>query len=109
MNGGTPDIIFMRTKANKESARSIDSQEKILNIIISYINEHQYPPTVRDILERSDYKSVSTVHGYMRKLFEKGFLETDIDDWNSNSSGCRAYRVKGYKLIRCEEAAGEAG
>ena len=70
-------------------------KEDILNAIIDYINEHQYPPTVRELCELTGLKSTASVHGYIKKLLEDGLLETDCDIGMP-----RALRVKGYKFVK---------
>lgn len=52
-------------------------QKEILDCIKEYIALYGYPPTVREICLLKNYSSTSTVHSYINKLIEKGFLKKD--------------------------------
>ena len=71
--------------------------ERILEVIIGYIERHGYPPTFREIGEMVALKSTSSVHRHLNKMIELGMLETDATD---NSP--RALRVPGYKFVKVE-------
>ena len=73
------------------------TKDLIMQSIISYIEKHQYAPTVREIGDMVGLKSTSTVHTYLKKLFDEGKLETD------EVSSPRALRVPGYKFVKEEE------
>lgn len=66
--------------------------------IISYIEEHGYAPTVREICEMTNLKSTSSVQNYLCKMFEEGELETDAKIGSS-----RAIRVPGYKYVKLDQ------
>ena len=59
--------------------RGEQTRELILEAITKYINERQYPPTVREICEIVGLKSTATVHRHIEILKERGLLETDGD------------------------------
>lgn len=71
------------------------TKERIMQAIVSYIAEHQYAPTVREIGSMTGIKSTSTVHHYLSVLLDEGKLETDAE-WGTP----RALRVPGYKFIK---------
>lgn len=48
---------------------------EILNAIINYIEENGFSPTVREIGKIVGLNSSSTVHGYLNKLEQKGYIE----------------------------------
>lgn len=52
-------------------------REKILEAINSYINEHQYPPTIREVCEMVGLKSPSSVFNHVAILKERGLIESD--------------------------------
>ena len=52
-------------------------QEQIYKYIKEYIAQHGYPPSVREISVAVGLKSASTVHGYLRKLEERGLLSRE--------------------------------
>ena len=64
------------------------TRERVLEAITNYINEHEYPPTVREVCEIVGLKSTATVHRHIEILKERGLLEVD-------GEGChmRALRV----------------
>ena len=47
-------------------------QQEIYNFILSFTNEHGYPPSVREIGAEVGLKSPSTVHFHMKGLEEAG-------------------------------------
>lgn len=50
-------------------------QKKILKFIESFLAEHGYPPTIRDIGEAVDIASTSVVNYNLNKLVERGYIE----------------------------------
>lgn len=70
-------------------------RERIVEAIKSYIQEHGYPPTVREIGEMVGLKSTSSVQSHLTRLFSEGKLETD-----AGPSSPRAIRVPGYKYVK---------
>ena len=55
------ELFFMGNKA-----------EAIFNYMTDFINDHGYPPTVREICAELDIKSTSTVHRYLKELQAEG-------------------------------------
>lgn len=51
--------------------------EEIYNFIASFTDENNYPPSVREIGERFNIKSTSTVHYYLEKLRVSGLIKQD--------------------------------
>lgn len=70
-------------------------RERILQVVIEYIQEHGYPPTVREIGGMVGLKSTSSVQNHLKKMFENGMLETD-----NEFSQPRAIMVPGYKFVK---------
>lgn len=50
------------------------NEENILEFIKKQIKENGYPPSVREICEAVGLKSTSSVHGYLNRLAEKGYI-----------------------------------
>lgn len=73
-------------------------EKEIYDIIVEYIKQHQYPPTVREIGEIAGLKSACSVQVYIERLFNKGLLETDVE-----AGAARAIRVPGYKFVKENE------
>lgn len=73
----------------------MNREKQILNVVIEYISEHQYPPSVREICEITGLKSTASVHEYINRLLDKGLLETDCGIGTP-----RALRVQGYKFVK---------
>lgn len=72
-------------------------RHKILEFIVSYIQEHGYSPTVREIGNGVGLKSSSSVQSHLKKMFANGTLETD-----ASFSSPRAIRVPGYSFQKNE-------
>jgi len=49
-------------------------QKEVLDYIVSFINEHGYPPSFREIAAGLGLASPSTVHVHIQALRERGFL-----------------------------------
>lgn len=52
-------------------------QQQILDFLRAFIEEHDYPPSIRDIQEGCGISSTSVVDYNLRKLEEKGFIRRD--------------------------------
>lgn len=70
-------------------------RDAIVKAIITYIEEHQYPPTVREIGEMVGLKSTSSVQAHLTKLIEEGRVETD-----AGIGSPRSIRIPGYKFVK---------
>lgn len=73
-------------------------RERILESIISYIETHGYPPTVREISDMVGLKSTSSTQSHLKRMAIEGMIETDAPD-----SSPRAIRVPGYKFMKIEQ------
>jgi repressor LexA len=51
-----------------------DRQKQVLDFICYYINEHAYPPSIRDIQRHFRLKSTKGVKDHIDRLVEKGYL-----------------------------------
>ena len=69
-------------------------QIAILNYIIGYFTLHRYAPSYREI-SQGTCMALSAVHYHVEKLFEKGLLETDLENGSA-----RAIRVAGYRFVK---------
>lgn len=54
-----------------------ERQTRILNYIISEVEDHGYPPSVREIGFAVDLKSSSTVHNHLNQIERKGYIVRD--------------------------------
>jgi repressor LexA len=54
-----------------------DRQRAILEFLHEYVDEHGYPPTVREIGEAVGLRSPSTVHAHLAQLERAGMLRRD--------------------------------
>ena len=62
----------------KSKKLELGQREKdILNYIESEIKKNNYPPSVREIGKAVGLRSTATVHGYIAKLEEKGYLKKE--------------------------------
>ena len=59
-------------------AQELNKREKaILKFIEKKIKEDGYPPSVREIGKAVGLSSTATVHGYLAKLREKGYIKKE--------------------------------
>lgn len=70
-------------------------KEKILTAITTYIQQHGYPPTVREIGEAVALKSTSSVHDYLQRMDTENMIEL--------GNGPRAIRVPGWRFERIKK------
>lgn len=54
--------------------RNTRIEMKMLDMIKSYIKEHGYSPTVREIAEILDIKSISTAQRHLNMLEKEGYI-----------------------------------
>ena len=54
-----------------------DRQQQIWNYLVTYVDRHGYPPTVREIGEEVGLASPSTVHAHLANLERAGLLKRD--------------------------------
>lgn len=50
-------------------------QKKVLDFVTSFIDKHDYSPSLEEIARHFRLKSVSTVHQYLKALKQKGYLK----------------------------------
>lgn len=78
-------------QCNKEYGSEV--RKRIYDVVVTYIHEHGYPPTVREIGSVVNL-SPSPVHANLKKMIETGMLETD-----AGVGSPRAIRVPGHKFV----------
>lgn len=54
--------------------RSTQKQKILLDFVVTFISEHGYGPSYREVMNGLGYKSVSTVAIHIDALIEKGYL-----------------------------------
>ena len=60
----------------KKDPMEINKREKaILKFIEKQVDANGYPPSVREIGKAVGLSSTATVHGYLAKLAEKGYIK----------------------------------
>src|SRR5437764_8860569 len=52
-------------------------QQEIWDYLVEYVDQHGYPPTVREIWEAVGLASPSTVHAHLANLERAGLLRRD--------------------------------
>src|SRR5688572_27346441 len=82
------------TPPNKRGKLS-ERQRRILDFIESFINQHSYPPTIREIGEAVKIGSTSVVNYNLNKLVKAGFIERAPDV----SRGLRLMDAAGFEEV----------
>ena len=77
-----------------------EKQRQIYQFIVSFQQDHGYPPSVREIGEHVGLKSPSTVHFHLKGLEEKGLIQ-------KAEGKTRAITVSGARPV-AEELAGQS-
>lgn len=82
----------------KKDPLDLNKREKdILKFIEKELNENGYPPSVREIGKAVGLKSTATVHAYLGKLEEAGFIS------RKNKKGRTLQLIKGGKAYKPQE------
>lgn len=82
-----------------------ERQQNILRFMVKYMNEHGFPPTIREIGEATDIKSTSVVNYNLNKLVQAGYIERT----DKKSRGLRIVAsvpgmpLKAAKVVRMPE------
>ena len=56
-------------------SKRAEMQQRIYQFLLSYLAEHGYAPSIRDICDAVGLKSPSTVHFHLKNLAELGYIE----------------------------------
>lgn len=87
-------LILIRGDNNMPRKKSLElgkREQDILTYIEKQIKENGYPPSVREIGKSVGLSSTATVHGYLTKLEQKGYIKKE------NQKGRALRLVKGSK------------
>ena len=68
-------------------------EARVLNYLVSYLTQHGYQPTVREICKACQCKSTKTVSELLASLGEKGYVELP-----TTTSRARAIHIVGITL-----------
>ena len=67
-----------KAKKAKKDPMALNRWEKsIVKFLEKEVDEKGYPPSVREICKAVGLSSTATVHGYLAKLAEKGYLKKE--------------------------------
>jgi repressor LexA len=55
-------------------------QARVLAFVREFINEHEYPPSFKEIAANCGYHSLSTVHEHLRNLERKGHITRSFNE-----------------------------
>ncbi len=82
----------------RRDPQSLNKREKdILKFIEKQINENGYPPSVREICQAVGLKSTATVHAYLNRLEENGYIA------RKDKMGRTLQLLKGGKSFKSQE------
>lgn len=79
--------------------RGVHKRKEILEYIVTYIQQHSYSPSYREIAEAVGLRSISSVQNHIEVLKRMGMLESDEDNGVP-----RALRVPGYAYVKVSES-----
>lgn len=63
--------------ARKRAKGLSERQIKILEVLERYNNQYGYPPSIREICDKTSISSTSVVNYYLNQLEESGYIERD--------------------------------
>ena len=67
-------------------------EREVLEFLIQFQNKYGYAPTLREIANATDHRSVSTIHVILRNLVDKGYLQK-VD------GNARVLRIKDQSIV----------
>ena len=67
-------------------------ERETLEFLIQFQNKHGYAPTLREIANATNHRSVSTIHVILRNLVDKGYLQK-VD------GNARVLRIKDQSIV----------
>ena len=67
-------VVMEESSQNKETIRPTKKQAETLEFIKSFITEHGYSPSYREIMNALNYNSVATVALHVNSLLKRGHL-----------------------------------
>jgi repressor LexA len=73
-------------------------QQEIWQFLVAYVDDHGYPPTVREIGEQVGLASPSTVHAHLANLERVGLIKRD-------PTKPRAIELSGHRRVEASAAA----
>src|SRR5438477_4380542 len=80
-----------------------EKQQRILTFVEDFLDEHDYPPSIRDIQTGCDISSTSVVDYNLKRLEEKGYIRRDREVSRAiellNSQGERRRRTVAVPLL----------
>ena len=79
-----------------------NKQMAVLNYIHKQVEDHGYPPTVREICSAVGLSSTSTVHGHISRLIQQGFLQKDPSKPRALEITSKGLDILGVKPIQKE-------
>lgn len=68
---------FQKGRGRPSSQGPTPKEQELLDIVIKWIKQKGYSPTIKELCEAMNVKSASTVHAHMRKLRSKGYITWD--------------------------------
>jgi len=77
-------------------------QEAVYHFIVDYFREHHSAPTMREIIENSEYTSTSSVSHCLNALAREGLIENISSGVKGNRA--RSMRVVGALWLSPEDA-----
>ena len=67
-------------------------EREVLEFLVQFQNKHGYAPTLREIANATNHRSVSTIHVILRNLVDKGYLQK-VD------GNARVLRIKDQSIV----------
>ena len=67
--------MFLYNKSEGGMFMLNEKESRVLNAILKYIYENGFSPSIREIGKLTGIKSTSTVHRYLSRLEQKGYIE----------------------------------
>lgn len=80
-----------------QTTRGVELRKRIMQTITSYMQEHGYPPTLKEIGE-AVRRGNPSIHRHFKLMLAEGIVETDSE----YALSPRAIRVPGYKYVKVD-------
>lgn len=75
MENNTENKLTKKQKKLAEKRMKLtEKQKELFNIICNYVDEKKISPTTRELMQLFGLKSTSTMHAYLVRLKDKGYI-----------------------------------
>lgn len=93
---------------NKANELNEEYEKELYDYLVTYIEQHHYGPTIREIAANTSKSSFSTVKRYLDKLKQTGKIDYNCDESRTITLLTHDYFIRRKDDLRMERTTGMA-